>query len=134
MADRDLTHLCPALQRLVPVFVQKCLENGITVKIIVTYRDSATQNAVKKLGLSNAKAGQSPHNCIDAQGRPYSKAFDFGVFDGSKYIVNGSDARYAAAGAIGVSLGLVYGGNWKSMQDMDHLELAQWRTIPYVSS
>lgn len=132
MSDRDVKHLCPALQAVVPPFIKACADKGIDARIIVTFRDSKTQEACRKLGLSKAGAGQSPHNLTDAQGRPASRAFDFGVFDNGKYITDGSDPRYAQAGSIGVSFGLVYGGSWKSFRDMDHLEMPNWKGKSYA--
>lgn len=124
----NLNDLCPALQRIVPQFVLMCKEKGITVKILTTYRDAKTQNAVASLGLSRAKAGQSPHNCLNEAGKPYSKAFDFGVFVDGDYVKDGGDPYYTECGAIGKKLFLEWGGDFKSIFDPSHLELMNWRT------
>ena len=127
MADNKTSDLCPALRALVPKFIENCAFDGVTVKILVTWRDATAQNAAKAAGLSNAAAGSSPHNCLDVQGNPASKAFDFGVFNNGVYLTNGSDPRYAQAGAVAVALGLAWGGDWHH-PDYDHVELMNWRT------
>ena len=126
MADRNVSDLCPELQGLLPVFIANCADDGITVRAIVTWRSATDQNDAKLAGLSNAAAGQSPHNHINAQGLPCSLAFDFGVFDQGAYVQNGQDARYSKAGAIAKGMGLVWGGDF-THPDYDHIELANWR-------
>ena len=37
---------------------------------------------------------------------------------------------YCQLGAMGESLGLVWGGRWKSIHDYPHFELPEWRTLP----
>ena len=130
MIDSNINHLCPALQRIVPQFVQKCADVGITVRILTTYRDAAEQNAAAASGKSRATAGQSPHNCTDAQGASYSKAFDFGVIRSGKYVSDGSDAAYAVCGGIGKGFGLEWGGDFKSIFDPSHMQLSDWRNNP----
>lgn len=128
MTDRDPTHLCPELLGTYHEWLMKTHAAGLAVKAIVTWRSPADQNAAKAEGLSNASAGESPHNCCDEEGTPASRAFDFGVFnpDGS-YVTDGHDARYAQAAAIGKGLGLVWGGDWTGFKDFDHLEMPAWK-------
>lgn len=128
MTDRNIADLCPAMQTLYAQWLAACTAAGLNVKAIVTWRSPADQNAAHEAGLSNAVAGQSPHGCCDADGNPASLAWDFGVFstDGS-YVTDGTDPRYAEAGAIGKQLGLVWGGDFHSIFDPDHLELADWK-------
>lgn len=126
MTDRNISDLCPEIQALMPQFIEKCASSGITVRPIVTWRSATDQNVCKASGLSNALAGQSPHNYVNPQGSLCSLAFDFGVFDRGTYISDGTDARYAQAGAIGKGLGLEYGGDWLK-PDWDHLQIANWK-------
>lgn len=128
MTDNDIHHLCPELLILYREWMMQCNAAGLAVKVIVTWRSAVDQNTAKAKGLSNASAGDSPHNCCDIDGNPASKAFDFAVFDeDGSYVKDGSDARYKQAGEIGKSLGLVWGGDFHSIFDPDHLELANWR-------
>lgn len=125
----DLSQLCPELQPIAREFLAQCTSQGLTAKILVTWRSAAEQNKAKAAGLSNASAGQSPHNICNINGNPASYAFDFGLFDNGAYITNGSDDRYRKAGQIGKQLGLCWGGEFKSIFDADHLELPGWRYI-----
>lgn len=63
--------------------------------------------------VTNARGGYSNHN--------FGIAFDIGVFEGMKYLPE--SPKYKAAGAIGVGLGLDWGGNWKTIQDEPHFQL-----------
>lgn len=127
MTDRSLDDLCPQLQTLYAQWLANCTAAGLNVRAIVTWRDAADQNEAKAEGLSNAAAGDSPHNCVDANGNPSSKAFDFAVFTAAEeYITDGTDHRYAEAAEIGKQLGLVWGGDFSSIFDPDHLELPNW--------
>lgn len=129
MSDRLITDLCPELQPIYKEWLSNCKDAGLNVAAIVTWRSSVDQNAAKAQGLSKAGAGSSPHNCCNDDGSPNSKAFDFGVFeDDGKYVTDGKDPRYTQAAEIGKSLGLVWGGEFHSIFDPDHLELKNWRT------
>lgn len=128
MTDRDIADLCPDLQLIYQNWLDKCHAQGLKAKAIVTWRSAADQDAAKANGLSNANAGQSPHNCVTIDGEPFSKAFDFACFDeNAQYITNGTDDRYRQAGEIGESLGLEWGGRWNK-PDWDHLQLTNWKT------
>jgi peptidoglycan LD-endopeptidase CwlK len=127
-ADRDPNHLCEALRVIYQEWLDRCFDAGLNAKAIVTWRSALDQDMAKSDGLSNAAAGQSPHNCCDANGNPSSKAFDFAIFEGDGvYITDGTDARYRQAAQIGKGLGLVWGGDWLH-PDWDHLEMANWQT------
>lgn len=108
-----------------------------TVKITSTWRSPAAQNKIFCKGLSQAKAGQSPHNCTLPGSLPAARAFDFSVYDEQgNYIKNGSDQRYTICGNIICSLGLIWGGNWQhgvnsdgtpfDHRDYDHAEMPNW--------
>jgi hypothetical protein len=136
MTDRNLSDLDPAFQSVAQQFIDQC-NTAIapsSMRPIVTWRDAADQNEAEACGLSKAGAGQSPHNCVDANGNPASRALDFGVFaPNGSYVTNGTDSRYAQCGAIAVGLGLVYGGDWTVATDgcgpdADHIEVKDWRT------
>lgn len=132
MTDRDLADLSDELRALYFQWKSLCNAKNIPVAAIVTWRSAADQNTAQTNHLSNARAGQSPHNCCTPDGEPASKAFDFGVFDCGIYIKDGTDPRYKQAGEIGKSLGLVWGGDWTKEKDgcdpdWDHLEWPNWR-------
>lgn len=120
--------------------VKECERLDMRLRITCTNRGATAQNSAKKTGNSNASFGKSPHNFVIAL------AFDFiplnakGKFDLDND--GDSDAKdweqlhiFAATAAsilsIGSKLGipLVWGGNWKSIKDYPHIELANWKQI-----
>lgn len=100
--------------------VTRAAAAGITLKIISGLRSYDAQNALYAQGRSKpgsivtkARGGYSNHN--------FGIAFDIGIFDGTKYLAE--SPRYKAAAAIGIDLGLEWGGNWKGIQDEPHYQL-----------
>jgi len=63
--------------------------------------------------VTNARAGYSNHN--------FGIAFDIGVFEGSAYLAE--SVKYKAVGALGMDLGLEWGGSWKTIVDQPHFQL-----------
>lgn len=123
----DITKLCQELQTIYSQWQAQCANADLNTHAIVTWRSPADQDKAKAAGLSKACAGQSPHNCCDADGNPASRAFDFGIFeDNGAYVTDGNDSRYAQAGNIGIKLGLNWGGNWHT-PDFDHLEMPDYK-------
>lgn len=126
-ADRKLTDLSDEMHELYLKWLKACDDAGLRVELIVSWRDPEDQDKAHAEGLSNATAGQSPHNFCDTEGNPASKAFDFGIFeDNGEYVTDGLDRRYKQAGDIAEGLGLVWGGSWVH-PDYDHIELANWK-------
>ena len=141
MTDRDPNHLCEPLRVIYAEWLDRCTVAGLQAKAVVTWRSSLDQNIAKANGLSNATAGDSPHDCCDANGNPASRAFDFGIFEEhGVYITDGNDTRYRQAGEIGEKLGLEWGGRWTlendgCKPDFDHLQLANWKSsLPQTSA
>ena len=96
-----------------------------------TYRSNAQQDADYAQGrtvpgkiITNAKAGESPHNCTLDDGTPASAAFDFFILDenDNKCDWNATDAQWQEAISIGEALGLVSGSTF-AIKDNDHFEL-----------
>lgn len=144
MNDRSALDLDPSLQPTAQAFLDRVNAAIAPSKciLIVTWRDAADQNAAKCEGLSKAGAGQSPHDCVDANGNPASRAFDFGILDAQgNYVSDGMDVRYQTAGSIALSFKdeagnqiLEWGGSWRLATDgcnpdFDHIELANWRGL-----
>lgn len=127
MTDSNIMDLCPQLQILYREWLDQCHAAGLATKAIVTWRSAVDQNAAKAKSLSNAMAGESPHNCVNSDGLPASKAFDFAIFDAdASYVTDGTDDRYRQAGEIGKKLGLAWGGDFQTFPDYDHLQLPNW--------
>lgn len=140
MASRDIKDLDPAFQEKAQQFLDLCNKHpvisaaGATTFLTCTYRSDAEQNADYAQGrttpgkiITNAIAGQSSHNCVDANGHPSARGFDFAIkkADGSLDWA-ASDNLWQTALAIGKSLGLVEGACWH-MHDNPHLEELNWR-------
>jgi peptidoglycan L-alanyl-D-glutamate endopeptidase CwlK len=130
MPSRSLKDLCPELREIAGEFKQQCLEAGIEILIYCTYRSNAEQDAEYAKGrtakgqkVTNAKGGQSMHNCTDLQGSPSSKAFDCVPMKNN--ICQWNDlVSYETMGEIGEGLGLVWGGRWKQ-KDRPHFQLEE---------
>lgn len=135
MASRLISDLHPDLQPLCQQFLDNCAHTGMKVGLCQTYRSSEEQDADYAKGrtapgriITNAKGGQSPHNCTLDDGTPAAKAFDFFIYnsDGSTLDWNAADDKWQKAISIGEALGLVSGSTFK-FKDTDHFELAGWK-------
>lgn len=66
-------------------------------------------------------ARSSPTPAAVIPNHNFGIAFDIGVFESGRYLPD--SPRYKAVGALGVDLGLEWGGNWKSILDQPHFLL-----------
>lgn len=135
MTDRLIYDLCAELQPLAQQFLDNCKAAGIYAFLTETFRSCADQDNDYAQGrtatgniITNAKGGQSPHNCMNPDGNPAARAFDFAIQD-STGILNwdASDSEWQSAIKIGEALGLVSGSNFHSPKDFPHLELLNWQ-------
>ncbi|HZY18038.1 MAG TPA: M15 family metallopeptidase [Ramlibacter sp.] len=119
-SESHIATLLPEVRPIARALVQKAAQNGIRTKVISALRTFEEQDALFAQGRSapgprvtNARGGFSNHN--------FGIAFDIGVFEGSKYLTK--SPKYKAVGALGMDLGLEWGGNWKSLVDEPHFQL-----------
>lgn len=134
MADNSLTHIDPRFRSFVTAILQEASRRLLPaqMRVTVTWRGSADQNAAASHGLSKAVWGNSPHNVMQG-GQPAALAFDYAIIDGDgNYITDGSNPLYAVPGSIARSMGLVWGGDWTPAKDscnpdFDHIEANDWR-------
>lgn len=119
-SETTIATLHGAVKPYARALVTKAADVGITIKIIGGTRTYAEQDALYAKGrtapgprVTNAKGGHSNHN--------FGIAFDVGVFQGKSYL--GESPKYKAVGALGVELGLEWGGNWTSFKDQPHFQL-----------
>lgn len=134
MSDRDLSDLDPALQTLAQKFLDQCQTEGIDAFITETYRSEEEQNADYAQGrttpgkiITNARYGESPHNCVDASGNPAAKAFDFAIKDATGVLDwDASDPEWRAAIKIGEEE-MDSGSEFHSPKDSPHLQLRNWK-------
>lgn len=123
---RDITLCHPRLQVLAAKLVEECSKQGLKIKIGETFRTVAEQDALYAQGRT------TPGNIVTSfKGSTYSSyhqwgtAFDFFRNDGQGAYKD-TDGFFGKVGAIGVGLGLEWGGNWKSPVDKPHFQLPDW--------
>ena len=119
-SERNIATLLPQVQPLARALIESAAAIGIAIKVISGTRTYEEQNALYEQGrtkpgrvVTNARGGYSNHN--------FGIAFDIGVFEGGRYLPE--SPAYKAVGAIGMKLGLEWGGNWKTIQDEPHFQL-----------
>lgn len=131
---RDITQLHPILQQKANELIALCWKNGIEIKIGECLRTVAEQDVLYAQGRT--KPGNKVTN---AKGSTYSSMHQWGVAfdfylnmdvdgDGSKAddAFNNRTRLFNKVGALGVSIGLEWGGNWKSIVDLPHFQLPNW--------
>lgn len=117
--SRRIEDLNPILQVLTKRFLGIAAEKGLKVGISGTYRDKEMQdklyNQVPK--VTTVRGGYSYHN--------WRLAVDIVPLDekGNLSWPSVSNPIWQQLGAIGKSLGLEWGGSWKSFVDMPHYQL-----------
>lgn len=117
-----LQGLHPKAQEAARIFLGKVGGTGIEARIISGTRTYAEQDVLFRQGrfgnpgprVTNARGGQSNHN--------FGIAWDIGIFRNGKYLPE--SPSYAKAAEIGLSPGLEWGGNWTSIKDFPHYQLA----------
>ncbi|MCL2636326.1 MAG: M15 family metallopeptidase [Betaproteobacteria bacterium] len=119
-SQQCIATLLPDVRPLALALIEKAAMHGIAIKVIGGSRSYAEQDALYAKGRSqpgakvtNARAGYSNHN--------FGIAFDIGVFEGNRYL--GDSPKYKAVGALGMDLGLEWGGSWKTLVDQPHFQL-----------
>jgi len=118
---KDLNRLHPWMKTQAETLkVRSKLELGIDIIITQTLRTKTEQDELWAQGrttpgvkVTNAKYPQSMH-C-------WGLAFDFVPVIGGKAIWNKPDL-FKKIGALGKSMGLTWGGDFKSLKDMPHFE------------
>jgi peptidoglycan LD-endopeptidase CwlK len=108
-------------QRLLGVFKLMKERHGLEMVLIEGYRSPQRQDQLASMGASvtHAKGGESYHQF----GLAADCAF---LFDG-RLVISEADPRaargYELYGNIAQSLGLTWGGSWRSIKDLGHVEL-----------
>jgi peptidoglycan L-alanyl-D-glutamate endopeptidase CwlK len=119
-SEKVIATLLPQVRPMARALVQKAAAAGISIRVISGLRSYEEQAALYAQGrtapgkkVTNARAGYSNHN--------FGIAFDIGVFEGNRYLPE--SPKYKAVGALGMDLGLEWGGNWKTIVDQPHFQL-----------
>ena len=119
-SEQVIATLLPHVRPYARALYFKARDNGIQLNVISGTRTFEEQDALYAQGRStdgnivtNARGGYSNHN--------FGIAFDIGVFSGNRYLQE--SPLYKAVGALGMELGLEWGGNWKTIVDQPHFQL-----------
>lgn len=119
-SEQNIASLLPEVRPLARALVQKAAASEIEIRVISGTRSIEEQDALYAQGrttpgpkVTNARGGYSNHN--------FGIAFDVGVFSGARYLA--ASSKYKAVGALGMDLGLEWGGNWTSIRDEPHFQL-----------
>ena len=119
-SEKHIATLLPELRPMARALLQKAAGMGIRIRVISGFRGDQEQAALYAQGrttpgkvVTNARAGGSSHN--------FGIAFDIGVFEGNVYLPE--SPKYNAVGALGIDIGLEWGGAWKTIVDAPHFQL-----------
>lgn len=108
-------------QRLLVVFKLMREQHGYDMVLIEGYRSPERQAQLAALGpnVTHAPAGSSYHQ--------YGLAADCAFMINGRIVISERDAQaargYELYGAIAQSVGLTWGGGWRSLRDLGHVEL-----------
>jgi peptidoglycan L-alanyl-D-glutamate endopeptidase CwlK len=125
-SEKNIATLLPEVQPYGRALIRKATLDGIRIKVIGGLRAYAEQDELYAQGrtkpgkiVTNAQGGYSNHN--------FGIVFDVGVFEGASYLPD--SIKYKVVGALGMELGLEWGGNWKTLVDQPHFQLRPiWAT------
>ena len=141
--SRRVEDLDPKMQSLAAEFLRLAWAAGLPVVITQTRRSAEEQGALYAQGRTTpgrivtlAQADGSPHCAglaVDVAFRcPSDAASASAPPHPSAPAVTWDEPRPGAwdeLGAIGISLGLVWGGQWRHFQDRPHFQLEDWRIV-----
>ena len=128
--ERNISSLHPAVQPRAREFMLLALDiaakHGVIVRIISGLRSYSEQSALYAKGrtaqgpkVTNARAGFSNHN--------FGTAWDIGLFKGKTYLA--ASPIYREIGIAARSLGLTWGGDFRSFPDTPHYEVPTGHTL-----
>ena len=134
---RDVTQLHPRLQAKFKLLQKKCAQKGIKIKATECLRTAKEQDALY------AKGRTAPgHKVTNACGKDAKSMHQWGVaFDVAIDMDSDDDGDVDirdlynvkllnVVGKIGESIGLEWGGSWKSIVDKPHFQLQDWGSTP----
>jgi len=125
--SRNISQLHPTLQEKISELKKICKKQGLIICISECLRTVEEQNDLYAKGRTDKTCGI----VTNAKGSSYSSmhqwgvAFDFYRNDG-KGAYYDSDGFFSKVGKIGQSIGLEWGGSWKSIKDTPHFQLPNW--------
>lgn len=137
MASRNIQDLTKQLQPLASSFINTAnallLKRGLNASVFITctWRSNEEQAKLYAIGrtvkgrkVTNAKPGESKHNCIDSKtGKPAAEAFDIAVLVNGKLDWNLESDIWQLVGKLGEELGLEWAGRWERFREGPHFQL-----------
>ena len=134
---KDVTQLHPRLQAKFKLLQKKCAQKGIKIRATECLRTAKEQDALY------AKGRTAPGSKVtNARGRDAKSMHQWGVAvdivinmdadkDGDVDIRDLYNVKLLnVVGNIGESIGLEWGGSWKSIVDKPHFQLPDWGSTP----
>ena len=134
---RDVKQLHPELQEKFKLLQKKCAQKGIKIRATECLRTAKEQDALY------AKGRTAPGSKVtNARGRDAKSMHQWGVAvdividmdadkDGDVDIRDLYNVKLLnVVGKIGESIGLEWGGSWKSIVDKPHFQLPDWGSTP----
>ena len=130
---KDVTKLHPKLQDKLKELTELCAKNEIKIKVTECVRTVAEQDALYAKGRT--APGSKVTNCKGsnyASMHMWGTAVDVAVDqdtdkDGDVDIKDLYNVKLLkVVGKLGESIGLEWGGSWKSIVDMPHFQLPDW--------
>lgn len=115
-------------QRMLVVFKLMHDQHGIDMVLLEGYRSPERQAQLAGLGgsITRASAGESYHQ--------YGLGADCAFLRDGRIVISENDpwvaAAYARYGEVARSVGLTWGGGWRSIKDLGHVELHREGFVP----
>lgn len=134
---RDVTQLHPRLQEKFKLLQKKCAQKGIKIRATECLRTAKEQDALYAKG----RTAPGP-KVTNASGKDAKSMHQWGVAvdividmdadkDGDVDIKDLYNVKLLnVVGKIGESIGLEWGGSWKSIVDKPHFQLPDWGSTP----
>jgi peptidoglycan L-alanyl-D-glutamate endopeptidase CwlK len=123
-----LDGLAPEFRPRVDELLTALAAKGCFVLVVSGRRTIAEQNKIYAQGrtapgaiVTNAKGGSSPHN--------FGHAVDLCPLTAKGEADWNSSAGFKIIGDTAEDLGLIWGGHFKSIKDLPHVESTGWRTV-----
>lgn len=125
--SREIKDLHPRLQMICRKHMEACRKLGITIIITSTLRDQEYQTQLYNQGRSTPRKIVTNMKLLGPHG--FGLAYDVApVAADGKTILWEDSAKWKVIGAEGKKLGLIWGGDWKSISDKPHFELTDGLT------
>lgn len=117
--SRDIKLLKPYVQYLCKKLIEECKKQGINILITSTVRDQEYQSSLYAQGRTRSGNIVTNAKYIGAHG--FGLAFDVVPLVNGKPVWNNT-ALWNKIGQIGMSIGLEWGGSWRTISDKPHFQ------------